>query len=283
MTDITSSRVWFITGTSTGFGRALAEEILKRGERLVATARQPQSLADLERSAPDRVRIAQVDVTKPEEIQKALELGLSAFGQIDVLVNNAGYGLLGAFEESSDEQVRQQFETNVFGVFNVTRAILPMMRKQGHGHILNMSSVAGQTGAPGLGIYDASKFAVEGFSESLAQEVASLGIRVTLIEPGAFRTNWAGRSMEHTSPIEAYAQTAGYVRQFLSQVNGQQSGDPVRAAQAMIQVVESANPPLHLPLGADSLGAIRAKIEKELQEFQAWESVIVSTAYPQGE
>lgn len=272
-------RVWVITGTSTGFGRALAEGVIARGDRLVATARRPETIADLVALAPERVRAIALDVTVSEQVRAAVAAAHEAFGRIDVLVNNAGYGLLGAVEEVTDGQIRAQFETNVFGLFDVTRAALPLLRAQGGGHILMISSVAGQVGTPGLGIYDASKFAVEGFSEALAQEVAPFNIKVTLIEPGAFRTDWAGRSMPQAEPIEVYQQTAGYVRGALAKFNGQQPGDPAKAAQAMIAVVEAAEPPLRLPLGGDAVGAIRQKIEQQLQELSEWEALSTSTNF----
>ena len=271
-----TSRVWFITGASTGFGRKLAEAVLAKGDRVVATARKPESVADLERQDPSRARAVRLDVTDLTQVKAAVQAAIDAFGRIDVLVNNAGYGLLGAVEEVSDAQIRQQFETNLFGLLNVTRAVLPLLRKQRSGHILNVTSVGGQVSFPTFGMYHGTKYAIEGISESLAQEVAPFGIKVTIVEPGGFKTDFATRSLARAERIAAYQPLyEALLKAFESGVHG----DPVRAVQAMIQVVEAEQPPLRLALGADALKTIRGKLHSELEEYSRWESVTVATAF----
>ena len=280
-TDGGDGRVWLITGCSRGLGRTLAEAVLARGDRLVATARDAQSLEPLRQLAPERVRAHALDVNREDRVQAVVAAAIAAFGRIDVLVNNAGYGLAGAVEEVSDAEARAQFETNVFGALSLTRAVLPQMRAQRSGHILQISSAAGFVSSPGLGLYNASKFALEGYSEALAQEVAPLGIRVTIIQPGPFRTDWAGPSLltpQHR--IAAYADTAHKTIATLNGYSGKQPGDPVRAAAAMIQVVETAHPPLRLPLGEGALGRIRAKLKSVSEELAAWEALTLSTSFP---
>ncbi|WP_046245391.1 oxidoreductase [Hymenobacter terrenus] len=273
-------RVWFITGCSSGFGRALAEAVIAHGDHLVATARRLSTIADLVAQAPHRVLTLALDVTKPDSVQVAIAAAITRFNVIDVLVNNAGYGLQGAIEEISDAEARQQFETNVFGVWNVLRAALPHLRQAGGGHILNFSSIAGQRASPGLGGYSASKFAVEGLSEALAQEVAPLGIRVTLVEPGGFRTDWAGRSMVWAAhEIKEYAATSGRLRQGLKGFHGRQAGDPARAAQALLALVELPEPPLRLPLGPDALQGIRSKLKEVERDISAQEALSLSTNF----
>lgn len=254
--------VWFVTGSSSGFGHELAREALARGHEVVATARRVSALQELERSAPDRVLVAPLDVTSAEQAAAAVGAAVERFGRIDVVVNNAGYGVVGALEELSDAQVRRQFDTNVFGVYVVLRAVLPQLRAQRSGHVVNISSVAGLRASPGLGAYAASKHAVEGLSESLAGEVAGFGIGVTLVEPGAFRTGWAGGSMEFSDPLDAYAGTpVEGLRDGLRRMDGSQAGDPARAAGAIIDAVDSGHPPARLPLGRDALAGMRHKGE----------------------
>ena len=271
-----TSRVWFITGASTGFGRKLAEAVLAKGDRVVATARKPESVADLVQQDPSRARAVRLDVTDLTQVKAAVQAAIDAFGRIDVLVNNAGYGLLGAVEEVSDAQIRQQFETNLFGLLNVTRAVLPLLRKQRSGHILNVTSVGGQVSFPTFGMYHGTKYAIEGISESLAQEVAPFGVKVTIVEPGGFKTDFATRSLARAERIAAYQPLyEALLKAFESGVYG----DPVRAVQAMIQVVEAEQPPLRLALGADALKTIRGKLHSELEEYSRWESVTVATAF----
>ena len=270
------SRVWFITGASTGFGRKLAEAVLAKGGRVVATARKKETVADLEQQYPDHARAVRLDVTDLAQVKASVQAAVDAFGRIDVLVNNAGYGLLGAVEEVTDAQIRQQFETNLFGLLNVTRAVLPLLREQKSGHILNVTSVGGQVSFPTFGMYHGTKYAIEGISESLAQEVAAFGIKVTIIEPGGFKTDFGSRSLVRAERIAAYQPT---YEALLQAFDGAVFGDPARAAQAMIQVVEADEPPLRLALGADALYNIRKKLNSELEEYKRWESVTVATAF----
>ncbi len=273
-------RVWFITGCSSGFGRAYAEAIIAAGDRLVATARKSATLDDLVARAPDRVLAASLDVTNEAQIAAAVQQALERFGRIDILVNNAGYGLTGAIEEVSSEEWQRLFAVNVFGLAAMTRAVLPHMRAQRSGHIFNISSIAGVSGSAGLGAYSASKFAVEGMSEALAKEVAPLGIHVTIVEPGGFRTEWAGGSMQQaTQLIDAYAQSSGRLRQIWSRFNGRQAGDPARAASVLLKVANSAQPPLHLVLGSDAFGGVEDSLQRRQYDLQAWQEDSLSTDF----
>lgn len=272
-------KIWFITGSASGFGRALTETALERGDSVVATARQPKRLADLGQRYGDRLLALSLDVTQPLQIPTAVMRAIRAFGRIDVLVNNAGYGVFGAVEEVSPQAVRQQFETNVYGALEVTCAVLPHLRRQRSGHILNISSSGGLVGFAGAGIYCASKFALEGWSEALAQEVAPLGIRLTIVEPGAFRTTFNDALQTPNRRIEDYRDTSGQMLQWLRQMQGQQPGDPHKAAAAMMQVVEHPTPPLRLVLGADALEAVQAKLETVAAELADWQDVAINTAF----
>lgn len=273
-------KVWLITGSSTGFGRSLAEAVLAKGDRLIATARKPEQLSELVAHYPDTASAVRLDVTNPTEVREAVNTALQTFGRIDVLVNNAGYGAVGAIEECSDEMIRKQMETNLFGVLDMMRAVLPVMRQQKGGHILNLSSVGGFVSFGAVGIYCATKFAVEALSEALSQEVASLGIKVTIVEPGAFRTDFNGRSLvTPEQSIDDYAPVSGEFLKWLAEMDGKQPGDPNKAAQAMIRVVESDHPPLRLALGADAVSTIEAKMASVKAELDAWKSVSVDTAY----
>jgi NAD(P)-dependent dehydrogenase (short-subunit alcohol dehydrogenase family) len=277
-------RVWFITGASTGFGRILSEEILKSGGRVVATARNRDKVADLEQQYPESAKTLTLDVTKPSQIDSATSQAIAHFGRIDVLVNNAGYGIAGAIEEANEAEYMPVFNTNVFGVINTTRALLPQFRKQRSGNILNLSSIAGLSGGAGWGYYNATKFAVEGFSEALAAELAPLGIHVTVIEPGPFRTDFLGRSgVEAGHRIHDYDDTAGKAREYLNTQSGKQAGDPLRAVHAMMALVESPNPPVHLILGAIALKRFRTKLEQWDKEIAAWEQTTLSTDFPEGQ
>jgi NAD(P)-dependent dehydrogenase (short-subunit alcohol dehydrogenase family) len=273
-------KVWLITGSSTGFGRSLAEAVLVKGDRLIATARKPEQLSELVAHYPDTARAVRLDVTKPAEVREAVDAAVQNFGRIDVLVNNAGYGAVGAIEECSDEMIRRQMETNLFGVLDMMRAVLPVMRQQKGGHILNLSSVGGFVSFGAVGIYCATKFAVEALSEALSQEVSSLGIKVTIVEPGAFRTDFNGRSLvTPEQSIDDYAPVSGEFLKWLAEMDGKQPGDPNKAAQAMIRVVESDHPPLRLALGADAVSTMEAKLASVQAELDAWKSVSVDTAY----
>jgi len=278
---MTDSTVWLISGCSTGFGRALADAVLKHGQQAVITARDPATLQDFADRYPKQALVAALDVTHQNRIDEVVRLAEDRFGRIDVLVNNAGYGYLAAVEEGENDEVRAMFETNLFGLVALTKAVLPTMRRQRKGHVVNISSVGGVIGFPGVGYYNATKFAVEGFSEALAKEAGPLGIRVTIVEPGPFRTDWAGRNLRTPKrSIEDYASTAGARRAMISGNSGKQPGDPVRAAHAIIEAVESANPPLHLPLGRPAYDAIKAKVQETSSELEKWRSVILGADFP---
>ncbi|MBC7798312.1 MAG: SDR family NAD(P)-dependent oxidoreductase [Pyrinomonadaceae bacterium] len=273
-------KVWFITGSSTGFGRELAEKALEQGYSVVATARRPEVLLDLIEKYPNTARAVRLDVTDTAEVKAAVEMAIRAFGRIDVLVNNAGYGLMGAIEELSGEQIKKQFDTNLFGAINVIQAALPHLRGQKSGHILNYSSVAGFVAFPSTGIYCATKFALEAVSESLAAELGSHNIKVTIVEPGAFRTDFSGRSL-HTpdQPLDKeYPSTAAFIG-WLKENESKMPGDPRKAAQAVIEIVESKNPPLRLPLGEDSITTIENELEKVRQDIAPWRELGVNTAF----
>jgi NAD(P)-dependent dehydrogenase (short-subunit alcohol dehydrogenase family) len=277
-------RTWFITGASTGFGRLLAEEVLKSGGRVVATARKMDKVADLEMKYPETAKALALDVTDPAQVDSVVKQAFAKFGQVDVLVNNAGYGVAGAIEEVSEAEFMPMFETNVFGLLRVTRAFLPHLRKQRSGHIINLSSIGGLVASPGIGFYNATKFAVEGLSEALAAELAPLGIHVTIVEPGPFRTDFLGRSgVVAKDRIADYDGTAGNMRTYFAENNGKQRGDPLRAVHAMMQVVESPNPPLRLLLGASALQRLRSKTSAWEKEVAAWEKVTVGADFPEGE
>jgi NAD(P)-dependent dehydrogenase (short-subunit alcohol dehydrogenase family) len=277
-------RTWFITGASTGFGRVLAEEVLKAGGKVIATARNRDKVADLEAKYPQKAKALALDVTNAGQVDSAVTQAFAQFGQVDVLVNNAGYGVAGAIEEVSEAESMPMFETNVFGLLLVTRAFLPHLRKQRSGHILNLSSIGGVVASSGMGYYNATKFAVEGLSEALAGEVAPLGIRVTIIEPGPFRTDFLGRSgVVAKTRIADYDATAGNMRKYFAENDGKQKGDPVRAVHAMMQVVESPNPPLRLLLGASALQRLRSKLTNWEKEIAAWEQVTLGADFPDGE
>lgn len=278
----TGAPVWLITGCSTGFGRELARAVLDRGYRAVVTARDPASVREF--AADGRAIVQQLDVTDPSEVDAAVQAAEEAFGRIDVLVNNAGVGYFGAIEESDEAAVRRMFEVNVFGLAAMTRAVLPGMRRRRHGHVVNISSIGGLRAFPAVGFYNATKFAVVGLSEALAQEVAPLGIRVTVVEPSGFRTDWAGRSADEAQvEIPDYAETAGANRRTIRGYSGRQPGDPARAAQAIIAAVESPEPPLHLLLGRAALSGARQKLDELRRDFDAWETTTVGADFPPGE
>ncbi|MGD1875605.1 MAG: oxidoreductase [Mastigocoleus sp.] len=274
------SKVWLITGSSTGFGRTLAETVLESGDKVIATARKPEQLEDLISKYPQTAIALKLDVTNPDEIIVAIEKANAAFGRIDVLVNNAGYGLIGALEEVSDEQIHRNFDTNLFGAINVIRAVLPMMRRQQSGHIINMSAIAGFTNELGFSIYGGAKFALEGVSEALQGEVAPLGIKVTIVEPGPFRTDFIRRSLDRAEEqMEAYQGSVGKFLNFLNNIEGKQPGDPAKAAEAIIKVINSENPPLRLVLGKYAYTKFRKKIESLKTELDKWEAVSANTDF----
>ena len=273
-------RVWFITGASRGFGALIAEAALKAGDAVVATARDPNTVTG-RLGAHDRLLATRLDVTSEAEAYGAAGQAAKKFGRIDILVNNAGYGLLGAIEEASASETSKLFNTNVFGLLGVTRAVLPLMRRQRSGHIINISSVGGYTGYPGWGVYGATKFAVEGISEALAGEVAPLGIKVTVVEPGFFRTDFLDESslVRTAQHIDDYSESVGNTRAHAADVNHGQRGDPRKLASAFIALVNAKNPPLRLPLGSDTVERIEAKNAFVARELAEWRTLATSTDF----
>ena len=266
--------VWFITGASRGFGALLVDEALARGNQVVATARRVEDI-----QARKGVLPLQLDVADEDQAQAAVGAAVKEFGRIDVVVNNAGHGLLGAVEEATDQVARAVFDTNVFGVLNVQRAVLPVLRKQRSGHLVQISSVGGFTGTPGWGVYAATKFAVEGFSEALAGELEPLGIHVTIVEPGLFRTDFLDPSSLHSADqdIADYAETVGALRHLMTEYNHQQPGDPVKAAKAIADLTELADPPLRIQLGTDALTRVGAKLDFMRAELEHWRKLSAGT------
>lgn len=276
------SPVWLITGCSTGFGRELARLVLARGWRAVVTARDPSTLDELIKGHEDRALALQLDVTQPAQVQAAVSQAKARFGRIDALVNNAGYGYLAAIEEGEDKAVRDMFEANVFGLIDMTKAVLPILREQRSGIIINVSSIGGLASFGATGYYHGTKYAVEGISESLALEVKPLGIDVLIVEPGPFRTNWAGPSIKSSATvIDDYDATAGERRRQTAERSGSQAGDPVRAAQAIIDAATSPNPPLRLLLGKAALDIARKKLESLREDFDTWEATTLGADFPQ--
>ena len=276
---IDPQRVWLITGASSGLGRALAAAVLERGERVVATARNRDSVAELEQRHPGRAIAASLDVTDADQARAALDAAIAAFDRVDVVVNNAGYGLFGALEELADDELRAQFETNVFGALNVTRAALSQLRRQRSGHVVQISSLEGV--APMLAgetAYAATKFAVEGLCEALAKEVAHLGVRVTIVEPGPVRTDFGDRAVATPPRSDDYDPSVGEALRLFAQLAGNQPNDPARVAAAIIRAVDADEPPLRLALGTEAVEAIRDKLDGQRRELDAWERVARSTA-----
>ena len=280
---LSSDPVWLITGCSTGFGRELAAYLLAHGHRVAATARRVEDVADLVEGHGDRALALRLDVMDAEQIDAAVTDTLAHFGQLDVLVNNAGIGYFAAVEESDEDEVRRMFEINVFGLARMTQAVLPSMRAQKSGHVVNVSSIGGFRGFPTVGFYNATKFAVNGLSEALAVELAPLGIGVTIVMPSGFRTDWAGRSAnEAPATIADYAPTAHRNTESLRTVSGRQAGDPKRAAQAIVAAVTSEHPPLHLLLGAGALHGARGQLDALTKDFDAYADVSVWCDAPEG-
>ena len=275
---IANDATWFITGCSKGLGRALAEQVLAKGYRLVATARHPADLADLLVGHEGRALALELDVTKPDQIVAALRAAEERFGAVDVLVNNAGYGYLAAIEEGDDADVRALLETDLFAPINLIKAALPTMRARRRGHIVNISSIGGLVTFPGVGYYHIAKFGVEAMSDVLAKEVAPLGIHVTVVAPGAFRTDFRGGSVKQSATrIEDYAETAGKGRANTLAGHGKQVGDPAKGAQAIIKAVEADHPPVHLLIGKDALDQYRKQLDDMRHETDTWEEVTRST------
>src|SRR6267154_2322950 len=276
------SQVWLITGSSRGLGRALAEAVLAAGHKLIATARQSAQLSDLKGKYGDQVRLVDLDVTDAAAALDAVRVARDAFGRLDVLANNAGYGNIGSVEDTSLEEFHEIIETNLFGVINTTKAALPLMREQRSGHFLQFSSVGGRVGAMGRAPYSAAKWGVEGFSEVLAQEVAPLGIKVTLIEPGGFRTDFAGASTTIREGRPEYDATVGTVARFQRDYNGVQPGDPVRAAAVIIHVASLDEPPLRLLLGSDAVHIVEQADLARIEADKKWRDLSVSTDFAAG-
>lgn len=273
-------RVWLITGCSSGFGRAVAEAAVSRGDMVAATARRPEVLEGLVRSAPEgAVHALPLDVTNPENIRRVVGEVLDRFGRVDVLVNNAGHGQVGAVEETTDEELRAIFDVHVFGPAALTRAVLPAMRGRRSGAIVQMSSFGGQVAYPGFSAYCATKFALEGFSEALAAEVAPYGIKVLIVEPGAFRTGFSGGGLVQSREMPEYEATVGPTRRMITGMAGTQPGDPVKAARAILAALDSGNTPLRLPLGDDAVDGIRGKLDSVREELERWEGTSRATGF----
>ena len=270
-------KIWFITGSSRGLGRSLTEAVLANGDKIAATARNPEALNDLVEKYKDQVYPIKLDVTDYTEVKQAVADAVKHFGRIDVLVNNAGFGIIGAAEAFTEEQVRSQLETNLYAPIEITRAVLPYMRKQRSGHILQISSVGGRVGNAGLTMYQAAKFGLGGFSEALAKEVSSLGIRVTCVEPGGFRTDWAGASMSYAPKVEGYEDTVDKRYDFVKSGQFVPMGDPDKAAKAMINLIDSTEPPVHLVLGSEAINILKMADEQRKEEMEKWLSVSLST------
>lgn len=282
--DTQTRPVWFITGCSTGFGRELAKQVLGLGWRTIVTARDPAKIQDLTAGHEGHALALRLDVTDPARVREAVAKAEETFGGIDVLVNNAGYGYLGAIEESEEHEIRAMFETNFFGLDRMIHAVLPSMRRRRRGHIVNISSIAGFASLHGGGYYSATKFAVEALSEALALELAPLGIKVVIVEPGPFRTDFAGRSLK-ASPIviDDYDSTAGATRRRIESIDGVQAGDPARAARAIIEVVQTENPPLRLLLGSQAYERAQVKLESLRNDFDTWKPITFGTDFPENE
>jgi NAD(P)-dependent dehydrogenase (short-subunit alcohol dehydrogenase family) len=278
------AKTWLITGASRGFGRALTEAVLEAGDAVVATARRPEQLEDLAARHADRLRAVALDVTDPLAAGAAVQAAVDGFGTLDVVVNNAGYANSAPIEEMADDDFRAQIETNLFGVVNVTRAALPVLRSQGSGVFVQFSSIGGRVGGtPGMGAYQTAKFAVEGFSEVLASETAPFGLKVIIVEPGAFRTDWQGSSMTLHPVGEGYEETVGAVNRYRHENAANQPGDPARAARAIIDVVGSDTPPRRLVLGSDAVASALQAGAARNAETEAWAAISSSTDFPAGE
>jgi len=273
------SKVWLITGSSRGLGRELAKAVLAAGHRLVATARKPEDLSDLVAQYGDRVRAVALDVTDAAAARAAVAAATSAFGRLDVVVNNAGYANVNSIEDMAEDDFRAQIETNFFGVVNVTRAALPVLRAQRDGHFIQISSIGGRRASVGISAYQSAKFAVEGFSEALSNEVGPLGIRVTIVEPGGFRTDWAGSSMRIDQIREEYQATVGSFAQAFRKNADAARGDPAKAAQAVLRIASEKEPPLRLLLGTDAVFLAGVVASTRMAEDAKWKALSVSTDF----
>lgn len=274
---MSETKVWFITGASSGFGRAIVDEVLGRGERVVAAVRSPESMRAF--AGRDDVLVLRLDVTDPGDVEAGVRAAVERFGRIDVLVNNAGFSIVGAVEETSEADLRATMETMFFGAVALSRAVIPGMRAQGRGTIVQITSMGGLTTGPGFGAYCAAKHALEGLSECMAQELAPLGVRVLIVEPGAFRTSLFGDRFRRMPKLEAYASTVGATRAYAADNDGAQPGDPAKAARAIVATVEARSMPLRLPLGADAVSGIRTKLDRVRADLDAAEPVALATAF----
>jgi NAD(P)-dependent dehydrogenase (short-subunit alcohol dehydrogenase family) len=280
--EISMSQVWLITGSSRGLGRALAEAVLAKGHNLVATARNPAQLDDIKQRYPANVLTISLDVTDEQSAGQAVKAAVERFGRLDVLVNNAGYGDVGSVEDTSLTDFRAQIETNLFGAIIVTKAALPLMREQGAGHIIQVSSVGGRIGPAGRAPYAAAKWGVEGFSEALSREVGPLGVKVSIVEPGGFRTDFAGASTTLREGRPEYDETVGKMARYQRDYDGRQPGDPAKAAAAIIHLASLDNPPLRLPLGSDAIRAIEQNDAQRATEHATWRDLSLSTDFDAG-
>lgn len=276
-------KTWLITGSSRGLGRALAEAVLASGDNLLATARRPRELNDLAARFSDRLVVRPLDVTDFAAACRAVEAAVEAFGRLDVVANVAGYGNLGAIEDTTIDDFRAQIETNLFGAINLSKAAIPVLRDQGSGHIITFSSIGGRRGSTGRAPYSAAKFGVEGFSEVMATELAPLGVKVTIIEPGGFRTDFAGSSQTIHDVRPEYDSTVGEAARFQRDYNGKQPGDPDRAAQVVLKVVGMADPPLRLLLGSDAVRIAQEAEARKADSDRRWRALSMSTDFPSGE
>ena len=281
--DIPASQVWLITGSSRGLGRALAETVLAAGHKLVATARKPVQLDDLVRRYGGKVRTIALDVSDEQAASDAVKMAIAAFGRLDLLVNNAGYGNIGSIEDTSLTDFRAQIETNLFGVIIVTKAAVPIMREQRAGHIMQFSSFGGRLGPPGRAAYSAAKWGVEGFSEVLAREVGPLGIKVTIVEPGGFRTDFAGASTTIREGRPEYSATVGQMARYQRDFSGSQPGDPAKAAKALLYIAGLAEPPLRLLLGSDAVKAAEQADLVRIEGDKRWQELSISTDFAQND
>ncbi len=277
-------RVWLITGCSTGFGRELVKVVAGKGEIAIGTVRKKEQIPDLEAINPELVKAVILDVQKQDTIDQAAKLIQEHYGRLDVLVNNAGYGTLGPIEETEEDEIQRQFDVNVFGCVRMMKLALPFMRKQRSGHILNITSIAGLNGFPGVGIYNGSKFALEGIGEALAAETKHIGIKVTNIEPGPFRTDWAGRSATYNeSSIDEYNESANKNMESIREVSGNQVGDPVKASNAMYEVTTLDDPPVHLPLGGPAYKRVGIRLKEFKEEIDQFEHLGKPTDFTEEE
>jgi NAD(P)-dependent dehydrogenase (short-subunit alcohol dehydrogenase family) len=276
-------KTWFITGSSRGLGRSLTEAVLATGDNVVAAARTPENLNDLQEKFPDQILPVKLDVTQAAQITSAVGQAISKFGKIDVLVNNAGFGIVGAAEAFTDEEVTSQLETNLYAPIEITRAVLPHMRKERSGRILQISSIGGRVGNAGLTMYQAAKFGLSGFSEALASEVAPLGIFVTCVEPGGFRTDWAGASMTYAKKVEGYEQTIDARAELFQSGKFTPVGDPEKAAKVMVELAQHPEPPIHLVLGSEAIGILKRADAARSAELEKWLTVSLSTDHNEAE